>query len=102
MRVHDIVSYAIGRAHIVFWSEIRKRPSEILEQSRVLVGDRSARRASPQTPMSQTPSNPWDAIASHSAAGTRERSTVLPYFRVRSFSHTQVLISNNVGYGLHV
>jgi hypothetical protein len=46
-----------------------------------------------QTPMNQTASKPWDAMASHSSGGTVARFTGLWYFRLRSTSHTQVLIS---------
>jgi hypothetical protein len=49
-----------------------------------------------QTPMSQTASKPYLAMASHSAAGTELKSTDL--FWLSSESQTQVLISYSVGY----
>jgi len=48
--------------------------------------------------MNQTASKPWEAIASHSADGTVEKSTSVPYFRLSSESHSQVLISYKNGY----
>src|SRR5215510_5755118 len=54
-----------------------------------------------QTPINQTASKPWEAIVSHSADGTDERSTSRPYFRLNSESHTQVLISYRHGYRDH-
>jgi hypothetical protein len=47
--------------------------------------------------MSQTASNPYAAIASHSGDGTEERSIDLPYLSERSESQTQVLISYRLG-----
>ena len=46
-----------------------------------------------QTPISQTASNPSEAIASHSDSGTPARSTGLPSRRLSSSSQTQVLTS---------
>ena len=37
-------------------------------------------------------------MASHSAEGTEDKSTVVLYFLLSSESHTQVLISYRVGY----
>src|SRR5271157_4504675 len=51
-----------------------------------------------QTPINHTASKPCLAMASHSAEGTERKSMVDPYFRLRSESQTQVLISYNVGY----
>jgi hypothetical protein len=41
--------------------------------------------------MNQTASNPYAAMASHSAEGTEDRSIFFPYFRLSS--ETQVLLS---------
>src|SRR5271157_1491061 len=51
-----------------------------------------------QTPISQTASKPYAAMASHSAEETELKSTELPCFWLSSESQTQVLISYNVGY----
>jgi hypothetical protein len=40
-------------------------------------------------------------MASHSADGTEDKSRLVAYFRLRSVSHIQVLISYKVGYGSH-
>jgi hypothetical protein len=49
--------------------------------------------------MSQTESKPYTAMASHSSDGTEDKLTFLPYFWLKSVSHTHVLISYEVGYG---
>ena len=46
-----------------------------------------------QTPISQTASNPKEAMDSHSSGGTLDNVMGLLYLRLSSASQTQVLIS---------
>src|ERR1700734_4374758 len=51
-----------------------------------------------QMPINQTAWNPYSAMRSHSAPGTRLKSTELPTVWLSSASQTQVLTSYKVGY----
>ena len=94
MCIDDVAAHAVGRADIVLPREKSgraRRKSSRSPSFRMEIAIPAGLRS--QTPMNQTASKPWAAMASHSCSGTVARFTGLWYFRLRSPSQTQVLIS---------
>ncbi len=79
--VNDVTSYAIGRAHVVRQPKVRKRPAEVLQQTRSPVGDRDARG----TPLPNTPST------TPHRSRTRRSRPIPAKVRISNFSETPYL-----------